>query len=71
MSQVVALYRFPVKGFTPEICRALTMLDEGRIAGDRPWGMVGLTNFGSVQTSWLKVVSFISYAWECLPSSSA
>ncbi|HUF80131.1 MAG TPA: MOSC domain-containing protein [Burkholderiales bacterium] len=33
--QVVALYRYPVKGFTPEACEALTVLDEGRIAGDR------------------------------------
>ena len=32
---VVALYRYPVKGFTPEVCDRLTVLDEGRIAGDR------------------------------------
>lgn len=35
MSRVVALYRYPVKGFTPESCRTLTVLEEGRIAGDR------------------------------------
>jgi len=35
MPRVVALYRYPVKGFTPEECRALTILDEGRVAGDR------------------------------------
>ncbi len=35
MPRVVALYRYPVKGFTPEACGALTVLDEGRIAGDR------------------------------------
>jgi uncharacterized protein YcbX len=35
MSKVVALYRYPVKGFTPEACESLTVLDEGRIAGDR------------------------------------
>jgi uncharacterized protein len=35
MPRVVALYRYPVKGFTPEECRALTVLDEGRVAGDR------------------------------------
>jgi len=33
--RVVALYRYPVKGFTPEACEALTVLGEGRIAGDR------------------------------------
>lgn len=32
---VVALYRYPVKGFTPEACDTLTVLNEGRIAGDR------------------------------------
>jgi uncharacterized protein YcbX len=33
--RVVALYRYPVKGFTPEACATLTVLAEGRIAGDR------------------------------------
>ncbi len=35
MPRVVALYRYPLKGFTPESCDALTVLAEGRIAGDR------------------------------------
>jgi len=35
MSRVVALYRYPVKGFTPESCERLTVLAGGRIAGDR------------------------------------
>jgi uncharacterized protein len=35
MPRVVALYRYPVKGFTPEACDVLTVLSEGRIAGDR------------------------------------
>ena len=35
MSRVTALYRYPVKGFTPEPCASLTVLEEGRIAGDR------------------------------------
>ncbi|MSQ11961.1 MAG: MOSC domain-containing protein [Dehalococcoidia bacterium] len=35
MPQVVALNRYPVKGFTPEACDALTILADGRIAGDR------------------------------------
>jgi uncharacterized protein len=39
MPQVVALYRYPVKGFTPEACDTLTVLDEGRIAGDRVLGV--------------------------------
>jgi uncharacterized protein len=39
MPRVVALYRYPVKGFTPESCEALTVLAEGRIAGDRVLGI--------------------------------
>lgn len=33
--RVVALYRYPVKGFTPESREKLDVLEEGRIAGDR------------------------------------
>ena len=39
MPHVVALYRYPLKGFTPEECKTLTVLDEGRIAGDRVLGI--------------------------------
>ncbi len=35
MPRVAALYRYPVKGCTPEACEALSVLKEGRIAGDR------------------------------------
>lgn len=35
MPSVTALYRYPLKGFTPEHCEALTVLPEGRVAGDR------------------------------------
>ena len=35
MAHVVALYRYPVKGFTPESCNTLTVIESGRIAGDR------------------------------------
>jgi len=38
MPRVVALYRYPVKGFTPEACDSLTALPEGRVAGDRVLG---------------------------------
>jgi uncharacterized protein YcbX len=37
--RVAALYRYPVKGFTPEECQALPVLDAGRIAGDRVLGI--------------------------------
>jgi uncharacterized protein len=44
--QVVALYRYPVKGFTPEACETLRIITEmqaggsltGRVAGDRVLG---------------------------------
>jgi len=39
MPRVAALYRYPVKGFTPEACETLTVLGEGRIAGDRVLGI--------------------------------
>jgi uncharacterized protein YcbX len=39
MPHVVALYRYPVKGFTPEGCDILTVLDEGRIEDDRVLGL--------------------------------
>lgn len=35
MAHVVALYRHPVKGFTPELVDALTVQPDGRVAGDR------------------------------------
>ena len=38
MPRVAALYRYPVKGFTPETCAALTVLQDGRVAGDRVLG---------------------------------
>ena len=38
MPRVIALYRYPVKGFGPEPCDALTVLEQGRIAGDRVLG---------------------------------
>ena len=35
MPKVIALYRYPVKGFTPERCERITVLPGGRVAGDR------------------------------------
>ena len=35
MPRIVALYRYPVKGFTPQPCASLAILPEGRVAGDR------------------------------------
>ncbi|MDH3442427.1 MAG: MOSC domain-containing protein [Deltaproteobacteria bacterium] len=38
MPRVAALYRYPVKGFNPEVCNVLSILDHGRVAGDRVLG---------------------------------
>ena len=35
MPHVVALYRYPVKGFTAQRCERITVLPGGRVAGDR------------------------------------
>ena len=51
MPHVAALYRYPVKGFTPEECETLTVLDEGRIAGDRVLG-VRFADTDAADDSW-------------------
>jgi uncharacterized protein YcbX len=38
MPTVAALYRYPVKGLTPESCDELSIRDDGRIEGDRVLG---------------------------------
>jgi uncharacterized protein len=35
VSKVTALFRYPLKGFTPESCARLDVLPGGRVAGDR------------------------------------
>lgn len=35
MPAVAALYRYPVKGFTPEVCEQIVVDDDGRVEGDR------------------------------------
>jgi uncharacterized protein YcbX len=45
--RVAGLYRYPVKGFTPEKCETLSIADGGRIAGDRVLGF----RFGNATVS--------------------
>ena len=59
MPRVVALYRYPVKGFTPEACEVLDVLDQGRIAGDRVLG-IRFANSGILDDSWSKKQDFIA-----------
>src|SRR5258706_4896468 len=49
--QVAALYRYPVKGFGHEQCESLSVLDTGRIAGDRVLG-VRFANAGARGEAW-------------------
>jgi uncharacterized protein len=49
--RVAALYRYPVKGFGPEQCESLSVLDTGRIAGDRVLG-VRFANAGARGDAW-------------------
>jgi uncharacterized protein YcbX len=37
--RVAALYRYPVKGFTAEKCETLSIVEGGRVAGDRVLGL--------------------------------
>jgi uncharacterized protein YcbX len=59
MPHVVALYRYPVKGFTPEVCDVLTVLNEGRIAGDRVLG-IRFANSGVADNVWSKKYKFVA-----------
>jgi len=59
MSRVAALYRYPVKGFTPEECETLTVLDEGRIAGDRVLG-VRFADTEAADDAWSKKTGMVA-----------
>jgi uncharacterized protein YcbX len=59
MPRVVALYRYPVKGFTPETCDSLSVLDEGRIVGDRVLGF-RFANSGVMDDDWSNKHQFIA-----------
>lgn len=59
MPRVVALYRYPVKSFTPEACDGLTVLDQGRIAGDRVLGF-RFANSGVIDDAWSKKHDFVA-----------
>ena len=59
MPRVAALFRYPVKGFTPEACKSLTVLAEGRIAGDRVLG-IRFANSGVADDAWSKKHEFVA-----------
>lgn len=53
MPNVIALYRYPLKGFTAEPCESLRVLENGRIAGDRILGF-RFANSAAVNDNWSK-----------------
>src|SRR5262249_33993909 len=57
--RVAALYRYPVKGFTPEECDTLTVLDEGRIAGDRVLG-IRFADAAAADDAWSKRTEMVA-----------
>src|SRR5262245_19405122 len=59
MPRVAALYRYPVKGFTPEACDTLTVLDEGRIAGDRVLG-IRFADTAPADEAWSKKTAMVA-----------
>jgi uncharacterized protein YcbX len=59
MPRVAALYRYPVKGFTPEECDTLTVLDDGRIAGDRVLG-IRFADSAAADEAWSKKTEMVA-----------
>ena len=59
MPRVAALYRYPVKGFTPEECATLTVLAEGRIAGDRVLG-IRFADTAAADEAWSKKTAMVA-----------
>ena len=59
MPRVAALYRYPVKGFTPEACETLTVLAEGRIAGDRVLG-IRFADSAAPDEAWSKKTAMVA-----------
>jgi len=61
MPRVVALYRHPVKGFTPEACDAIDILPDGRVAGDRTLGFA-FANRSAPDDAWTRKYEFVVLA---------
>jgi MOSC domain-containing protein len=59
MTRVAALYRYPVKGFTPEECETLTVRDDGRIAGDRVLG-IRFADSAAADEAWSKKTEMLA-----------
>ena len=58
MRRVVALYRYPVKGFTPEACDVLSILSNDRVSGDRVLG-IRFANTEASDDAWSKKTGMV------------
>lgn len=61
MPQVVALHRYPVKGFSPESCDTIDVLPDGRVAGDRTLGFA-FANRSAPDQAWTRKYEFVVLA---------
>ena len=59
MPAVAALYRYPLKGFTPEACERLTVLASGAVALDRVLGLAFAGVNGPTRGSWYDPHGFV------------
>lgn len=61
MAKVVALHRYPVKGFSPEACDAIDVMPDGRVAGDRTLGFA-FANRSAPDHAWTRKYEFVVLA---------
>jgi len=61
MPRIAALYRYPVKGFTPEVCDGVPVLPAGRVAGDRVLGFA-FANRSAPDDAWTRKYEFVVLA---------
>jgi uncharacterized protein YcbX len=59
MPRVVALYRYPVKSLTPEVCDVLSILGSGRVVGDRVLG-IRFANTEAPDDTWSRKTGMVA-----------
>ena len=59
MPHVVALYRYPVKSLTPEVCNVLSILGSGRVVGDRVLG-IRFANAEAPDDTWSRKTGMVA-----------
>ncbi len=59
MPHIVALYRYPVKSLTPEVCDVLSILGSGRVVGDRVLG-IRFANTEAPDDTWSRKTGMVA-----------